>query len=68
MAGPLGVPGAALNEGAGYAADLVVLGMDGIAIAAKGVVGAGGTVVDAAGGVGDWAGKKLSVAWRGAFR
>lgn len=68
VAGPLGVPGAAINESIGYTADLVVLGMDGTAAAARGVVAAGGDVVDGAEGVKDWAGRKIGGALRGAFR
>ena len=67
VAGPLGVPGAAINEGFGYGADLVVLGMDGTAAAAKGAVAAGGAVVDAAEGARDWAGRRIGAALRGAF-
>lgn len=66
-AGPLGVPGAAINEGFGYGADLVVLGMDTTATAAKGVAAAGGAVADAAGGARDWAGRKVGSALRKAF-
>ena len=67
VAGPLGVPGAAINEAFGYGADLVVLGMDGTATAAKGAVAAGGAVVDAAEGARDWAGRRIGGALRGAF-
>jgi hypothetical protein len=67
VAGPLGVPGAAINEGIGYGADLVVLGMDSTAAAAKGVVAAGGAVADGAEGVENWAGRKIGSALRGAI-
>ncbi len=67
VAGPLGVPGAAINEGIGYSADLVVLGMDSTATAARGAVAAGGAVVDAAEGARDWAGRRIGGALRGAF-
>ena len=67
VAGPLGVPGAAINEGIGYGADLVVLGMDSAATVGKGAVAAGGDVVDGVDAAGDWAGRKIGGALRGAF-
>jgi hypothetical protein len=67
LAGPVGVPGAAINEGIGYAADGLVLAMDGTVTVAKGVASAGGDVVKGIEGAGDWAGKKISGAFTGAF-
>jgi len=66
-AGPLGVPGAAINESFGYGADLVVLGMDTTATAAKGAVAAADAVADAVDGAQDWAGRRIGSALRGAF-
>jgi hypothetical protein len=51
LAGPIGLPGEAINETIGYTADGAVLAMDGTAWAGKRVAHAGHAVLDKAGGL-----------------
>jgi hypothetical protein len=51
LTGPVGLPGAAINESIGYAADGAVLTMDGAAWAGKRVAHAGGAALDKAAGL-----------------